>query len=201
VSAIRTKRGVHCSHGVLGRAQEWLRLGIAVGVSSLVGCTSNVSQADARAALRPLRSVPLAAAKATGRINFTERIPDSPQWRRIRAAWGSPSFVIAVVSPDQHTLPCFDKFRLNVELRANSKGIHSEPAEWLYGYSTECPNVGVRFHAEAGDLLDVAIGVPAAVIAQPDELILIADWGTKTKDRLVGVGIDEDIWSIVKRIL
>jgi len=70
----------------------------------------------------------------------------------------------------------------------------------LYGYSTECPNVGVKFHAEGGDVLDVAVGVPAAAAAQPDDLILIADWGTKTKDRLVGVGIDEDIRNIVKRI-
>ena len=191
---------MHRSHGKLGWTQEWLRLGITVGVLSLGGCTSNVSQVDARAALMPLRSVPLAAAKPTGRINFTERIPDSPQWRRLRAAWGSPSFVIAVVAPDQHTLPCFDKFGLNVQLKANSKGVRSDPAQWLYGYSTECPNVGVKFHAEAGDLLDVAVGVPAAATAQPDELILIADWGTKTKDRLVGVGIDEDIRSIVKRI-
>jgi hypothetical protein len=200
MNIIRTPRRVPRGTGVRW-VHDWFQLSLIVGGLSLTGCVSNISQADARIALTPLKSIPLSAARSTGRISFTERIPDSAQWKKLIAAWGNPMFVLSVVSPDHHTLRCFDKLGLKVKIEADSQGVHTEPNEWVYGYSIECQNIGVRFRAETGDLLDVEVGVPAAATTQPDELTLIVDWGPKTKDRLVGIGIDDDIRSVVKRIL
>ncbi len=186
---------------VVRRVHKWIQLSLIIGGVILAGCVSNISQADARIALTPLKSVPLSAARSTGRVSFTEQIPDSAQWRKLIATWGNPSFVLAVVSPDHQTLRCFDQLGLKVKIESDSHGVHTEPGGWVYGYSIECQNIGVRFRAGTGDLLDVEVGVPAAATTLSDELTLIADWGPKTKDRLVGIGIDDDIRSLVKRIL
>jgi hypothetical protein len=178
-----------------------LRLSTAILVLALSGCTSSISQVEANRALTPIRSVPLAAARPAGQVSFTEHIPGGPEWRKLTTAWGVPDFVVAVASPDQQTLLCFDRLHLNVHLRVNSKAVPVESAHWLYGYSLKCQDIGLKFRAEAGDQLDVTVDVPAAASAEADNLILVPDWGPKTKDRLVGVGISDDVPGFLKRIL
>jgi hypothetical protein len=199
---VRHSSAAYCETSLTGGARPFVRKGHGITVLAFVilaGCHASPSAADAKVALTPLRTIPLAAARTTGQINLNERIPDDAQWKRLISAWGEPGYVIAVVSPDHRTVACFDKFHLNPDLTSNSRSISSWPAPPLYGYSADCANSGLEFHADAGTLVGIRIGVPDAASAQPDELILVANWGPKTKDRLVSVGIDEELFGAVRR--
>ena len=155
---------------------------------------SSLSPADAQTVMMPLKVVPLEQIAKDGSIAFDIVVPSETSWKKIRAAWGDPGYLISIVSPDRRTLTCFDKHELDVRLSDDSGAIHSESANSpLYGYSSECINVGTKFNASPGDRVRLQVTYSGRPPQLRGDLMVTAYWGPEIKDKLVGLSINEEL--------
>ena len=152
---------------------------------------------DARVALQPLNRVHLDMIDQ-GPISVTLMIPNTIQWTKIRNVWGEPEFVISAVASDgQRTLSLATSVRAEL-VDGTGRVIPLRPGAPPYGYSGSAMD-SLRFRAAPGNQLTLKLGrtTPSAVLT--GDLIVVSDW-FNTKDKLVGLSLDQGIESLVKLV-
>jgi hypothetical protein len=123
-------------------------------------------------------------------------IPDTPQWKRIRRIWGEPSYNISAVSSERRFTYCLPHLGLNVKVSGRSSAIPFKGSGPPYGYSTDCDRSSLAFRAVSGSELTVTISKFGDPQIHCGELLVVSDW-FNTKDKLVGVSLDEELRPIV----
>jgi hypothetical protein len=179
----------------------WLSLAGAIvvipGLLWIATSGSRLNDGDAHIALQPLIRIPL------GRISdgpFSERfdVPDTRQWAKIRKVWGEPDFVVTAIDEAGRYLIC-PPIPLRIDL--TDRGGSSIPlrrGEPPYGYSAHCSESSLRFQATAGDTLNIKITAAGDRLLPAGDIIVVRYWWN-TKDKLVGVYLDDEIDSLLAR--
>ena len=154
---------------------------------------------DTSAAFRNLAEVPAWELRQKHIVSVSVTMPDDAVWRRIRRSWGDPAYEIALVSSLNERQYCFDGISVSAVERGRQQRL--EQAGWMYGFGSDdsvpqqCQSAGQEFHAAPGSVVDVTL---KAAQVGPGEMIVVRPVWDNTKDKLVGVGLDEDIRLILK---
>ena len=158
----------------------------------------HLSPADANVALTDLADVELDRIAATNSLAISVVIPDTPQWLRIRRAWGAPDYLIAAVSPIKSLCYCLPNLAMTITVAHDGDQIPLQPAGPPYAHGTEgCAMVGFKFNAVPGTKLTVSIAKNGTEPFPPGELIIVGSWGWwNTKDKLVGIMLDQELRNI-----
>ena len=183
----RVKRTIALVLGVLGL------LVLAAGSFLTFTRVLDLSPADANVALANLADVKLDRVPATDSLVISLVIPDTPQWVRIRREWGEPDFVIAAVSPS-NSCYCLPKLPLTFTVADSAKRIQLQPAFPPYGHPSECATSTFEFKAVPGTKLTVRVVKNGTEPLPPGDLIIVRSWWN-TKDKLVGIALDQDLQS------
>jgi hypothetical protein len=154
----------------------------------------DLSPADANVALANLADVKLDRVAATDSLAIALEIPDTPQWARIRRKWGEPDFLIAAVSP-ANSLFCLPTLPVTIAVIQGGDQIQTEPAGAPYAYSSDCPTSSRKFNAALGSRLRVEVAKTGTGLLPPGELIVVGSW-SNTKDKLVGVSLDQELGNV-----
>jgi hypothetical protein len=155
----------------------------------------DLSQADASAALANLADVQLDRIAATDPPAISVVIPKTPQWARIRRKWGEPDFLIAAVSPVKSFCYCIAKLPMRVTVADNADQIPRQPAGPPYAYSADCPASTLKFSAAPGTNVIVSVAKNGTQPLPAGDLIIVGSWWN-TKDKLVGIAVDEELRNI-----
>ena len=124
-------------------------------------------------------------------------------YSRIRSSWGDPDLVIAAVSVDHHLRYCFDSVAVTVLSGPQLKDLGLSGG--IYGYSSaydsSCHSIGRRFRLKSGETASMQLGITGSALPSDAEVVVMWTWAD-TKDKLVGVDIDQDLiqvakWSII----
>jgi hypothetical protein len=95
----------------------------------------------------------------------------------------------------------FSLLKLEVKITVAGRPAPVEKATGVpYGHSSDTQTTGLSFVAAPGDevRIDVRKSDPGAL---PDgELVLSPDWNIAVKDRLVGLGLDNDIYQAARAL-
>lgn len=151
---------------------------------------------DANAALQPLFRIPLNRI-SEGRLSERLTIPDSRQWTRMRKVWGEPEFVISAVDQTGRTLICpFIPVQVNLTDPSGSI-IRFRRGGPPHGYSASCSESSLRFQATPGDTMTLGITTDRERALPGGYLIVVPDWWN-TKDKLVGLALDDEIEFLVR---
>ncbi len=147
-----------------------------------------VRPGDAETAFKPLTEIPLDWLSPPHFLSFTFTAPNDPVWNRIIHAWGSPDYVIALVSKGAQYQHCFDG--LTAEVTQDGRRISLENARLFYAFAGDsgCNSLGKMFHAPAGSAIRIQI-TESKRIAPDAELVVKPDW-LYTKDHIVGMDLD-----------
>jgi hypothetical protein len=126
---------------------------------------------------------------------FSVAIPNNEAWRRIRRAWGDPGYVIAPVSPDLETMYCLDTLGIEVQATVDGQPLPTQMASSPpYGFSTSCSSpVGVKFNATPSSRVEIRIDKRKNDLASSGDLLVTSYWVDGTKDKLVGIALDQDL--------
>jgi hypothetical protein len=152
-----------------------------------------VRPADIRAAFQRLATVPFSQAASDRGVEVAARIPDDASWRRVIRNWGDPGYFIGAVSPgSRHYIYCLKDLAVRVKARIGDQPLSLEPADAPYGYSFNCSPAGLLFRAPPGAVVQIRIDA-AGLPREPIDLVVERYWTGGTKDRLVGVYIQEDL--------
>lgn len=152
-----------------------------------------VRPADARAAFDRLVVVPLSAATRERGVEVTATIPNNNSWRRVVRNWGDPGYFIGAVSAGStRYIYCLKDLGVRVEARIGSQPVDLETADVPYGYSVDCKPAGMLFRAPAGAAVQIRLAATGRPL-QAVDLVVEPHWTTGTKDRLVGIGIEEQL--------
>jgi hypothetical protein len=73
--------------------------------------------------------------------------------------------------------------------------ISIQPAGPPYGYSSNCPIGTSKFNAAPGTKLTVSVIKNGSEPLPPGELIIVGNWSS-TKDKLVGIALDQWLGSV-----
>ena len=152
----------------------------------------DLSQADASAALANLADVQLDRIAAADPLAISLIIPDTPQWVRIRRKWGEPDFLIAALSPVKSFCYCLAKLPVTITVADIAGQIPRQPAGPSYAYSADCPTSTLKFEAAPGTKLTVSVAKNGTQPLPPGDLIIVGSWWN-TKDKLVGIALDEEL--------
>lgn len=153
---------------------------------------------EEQAAFESLGAVSLNTIEMQGSCNLSVTAPNNSVWERIRRAWGDPGYIIAAVSSGGKHMYCFDRLGLHIQAAIGSEPIALEAAtEPLYGYSAECGADGLKFRVPPGATVNVHITRQVPRDMPPGSLVVTGYWTGETKDRLVGLMLDEDLRKIL----
>ncbi len=177
--------------GVLGL------LALAAGSFLVVTRMQDLSPADASAALANLTDVELDRIVTTDPVAVSLVIPDTPQWARIRQKWGEPDFLIAAISPARSFCYCLPRVPMTITVADNADQIPRQPAGPPYGYSDDCPTSTLKFNAAPGTKLTISVAKNGTEPVPPGDLIIVGSWWN-TKDKLVGISVDEELRDVAK---
>ena len=88
---------------------------------------------------------------------------------------------------------CLKDFGVRVQARIGDQPVNLETAQYApYGYLLDCEPAGLRFRAPQGAV--VQIRVEAVSDSHPTaDLVVEPYWTAGTKDRLVGISIQQDL--------
>jgi len=156
--------------------------------------THGLSSDDAAAALSPLARIPLDQLETAGSAAVVVTIPDNPQWIRIRHEWGEPEYLIAAVENPRRDglIHCLDELGIRVTVTTKAGQVSLKTAQgWPYGYRGTRPQSGLELEAKPGTDLTVRVSSPPRRMPA-GELVLMCYW-QNVKDKLVGIGLDEDL--------
>ena len=181
---------------------KWLWVGV-LGLALLapaalywawIWISDPVQPADALVAFRRLAGVPLSQAESHRGAEITATIPSDASWRRIVRHWGDPGYIIGAASPgSRHYMYCLKDLSVHVQARIGDKPVDLETAEYApYGYSLDCRPAGLRFRAPQGAVVQIRFET-AGHSHQAADLVVEPYWTAGTKDRLVGISIQEDL--------
>lgn len=152
---------------------------------------------EVKAAFARLADVPLDLTQTGKSVELAVTIPNDEVWRRIRQLWGEPGYIVAAVSsPAGNYMYCLSQLGLTASVTANGVPVNAVTADQPpYGYSANlsCTQLGVRFTAAPGERLQVAINGQPDHVSKGDRITVEPYWSGETKDRLVGIGLEEDL--------
>jgi hypothetical protein len=152
-----------------------------------------VRPADTRPAFQRLAEVPISQAVGDGGVEITATIPSDASWRRVIRNWGDPGYIIGAVAPGpRQYMYCLKDLGVRVEARIGDQPVDLETADVPYGYSTDCRPVGLSFRAPPGSVVKIHVTV-TRLPRQAADLVVEPHWTIGTKDRLVGIGIEEQL--------
>jgi hypothetical protein len=80
---------------------------------------------------------------------------------------------------------------MTIAVMQGEEQVPTEPAGAPYGYSSECSLSSRKFNTAPGAKLTILVTKNGTEPLPPGELIIVASW-LNTKDRLAGIGLDED---------
>jgi hypothetical protein len=171
---------------------------VAPGVAWLFSFRLNGD--DVGAAFTRLAQIPLEHVERARSAVVMVTVPDSVQWQRVRRAWGDPGYILAAVSPPQRNLVyCFEGLGIEAEVMRGGARIPLEVASVPpYGFSTECQVNGLKFRVSPGSELTIRVWETSQRPLPVGELILMSYWDGRTKDRIVGVMLDEDLGKVLR---
>lgn len=152
------------------------------------------SPADANVALANLADVKLDHIAATDSLAISLVIPDTPQWVRIRRKWGDPDFLVAAVSPS-NSCYCLPKLPIAITATHDGDEIPIQASGPPYGHSSECSTSTFKFNAAPGTKLTVSAVKNGTEPLPPGDLIIVGSWWN-TKDKLVGISLDEELRNV-----
>src|ERR1035438_3068989 len=148
---------------------------------------------DVEAAFQRLATVPLSAAAPAQGVDLSVTIPNNASWRRIVRNWGDPGYFIGAVSPgSRRYMYCLRDLGVRVGASLGSQAVDLETAQVPYGYSVDCSPAGLVFRAPPGAVVQIHL-VGAHQPLQEANLVVEPHWTVGTKDRLVGIGIDQQL--------
>jgi hypothetical protein len=191
------------------RVPGWL---LGLGVVLLLPKTCQVTQKvgptvdDVYAANAEVVRLPLHNFDGTAEVEFSFRVPDSPQWARIRRSWGDPGYMILGVDASRAVLP-FEGLGLDVTVSGRQGPLPTEPFREPLGlFVSGSPDIGLRIRPTPGDIVTVR-----AVSLKPGrpvgDLVVAPCWTGSLQDRADGTAIVEEVleplvaWSAVAGIL
>ena len=152
-----------------------------------------VRASDTRSAFQRLAEVRLSEAVGDRGVEITATIPSDASWRRVIRNWGDPGYFIGAVLPGpSHYMYCLRDLGARVEARIGDQLVNLETADVPYGYSTDCRPAGLSFRAPPGSVVRIHVTV-ARLPRQASDLVVEPYWTVGTKDRLVGIGIEEQL--------
>jgi hypothetical protein len=186
--APKVKRSIALAVGALGL------LVLAAGSFLAFIRMRDLSPADANVALANLTDVELDRIPSRDSLAISVVIPDTPQWARIRRVWGTPDFLIAAVSPAK-SLYCLPTLPVTIAVIQGGDQIQTEPAGAPYGHSSVCELSSFKFNAAPGTRLTVGVAKNGTEPLPPGDLIVVGSWWN-TKDKLVGVSLDQELRSV-----
>jgi len=155
---------------------------------------TGLSSEDANVALTPLLTIPLDRIGTYGRTRVL--IPDTPQWKRIRREWGEPEWIIAAVEPEKEFAYCLPELGLTILVGDHERPLPLQSSYPPYGYSTDCAASTISFNATPGTELNVSILKSSDRPLPSANLIIVGRW-LYTKDKLVGIYLDEEVRPIL----
>jgi len=161
-----------------------------------------VRRDEASVAFKNLVEIPAVELRQQHKADISVPIPDDAVWRRIRRNWGDPAYEIALVSSLNERQYCFDG--ISVRVTARDRQVDLERAGWMYGFGSDnsvprqCQTVGQAFRVAPGSVVNVAL---RAEQFGDGEMIVVRPVWENTKDKLVGVDLDEDLCLILKWML
>jgi hypothetical protein len=160
---------------------------------------------DAAVAFKDLAEIPAFQLREQHSVNLTVTAPNDPAWKRIRRSWGEPDYAIvhvgrnSLVGAYQH---CFDA--VSVGVTQGESQLSLEDSGPIYGFSTDsdgfpplCKSLGKKFRVRPGSAVQIDITAQSDQLTSDTKVIVRPVWDY-TKDKLVGVAIDEDLRLIVK---
>lgn len=176
---------------------KWMTLTALVVGSCLVALGAYLypwaKPVDARVASLKLTQLSLSELKVGVGSVIRVHVPDSQEWRRLIAEWGSPDFIAGVVSRSaKPEFVCFSETEL--KLTITDPAGRTVPTSFTgtapYGYTSQCATTGVKFAASAGS--ELLLQVTRLGSQAKGELIVMPYWRYE-KDRLVGDMIAPDV--------
>jgi hypothetical protein len=158
---------------------------------------NRLSDDDARITSQPLNRIHIGGIDQR-QISATLVIPNTKQWTKIRKIWGEPEFVISVLDTAGRITLCLPELPVRIELiDPTGSVIPLQPGAGPYGSSPACESSSLRFHAAPGNELTLKLAGTRPGAVPTGDLIVVNDW-FNTKDKLVGLYLDEFIESFVK---
>jgi hypothetical protein len=165
------------------------------GALSVPSMVSGLKSGDDMVALTPFANVGLDRIGTTPLITKLV-IPDTQQWRRIWRVWGDPAIIVSAVSSEQQFAYCLPDLGMIVEVSEQGKNIPIEFSNPPYGYSSDCERSSLAFQAISGSELAVTITKSGDRPSPSGEVIIVSCW-PNTKDKLVGISLDEELRPIL----
>ena len=155
-----------------------------------------VKSQDAVVALKPLVTIPLNGIWSVRDFQF--RIPDTPQWKRIRRDWGDPDWIIAAASPEKYFAYCLPSLGLTIRVTNHGSPVPLAASHPPYTYSSDCAASSITFKAAQGTELTVSIIRSSERPLPSGEVIVVGGW-IYTKDKLVGIALNEEVRPILAK--
>jgi hypothetical protein len=158
-----------------------------------------VKPAEADIAFANLAEVQLDRLEAMRSLSVPVVIADTPDWVHIRHVWGEPDYIIAAISPSQRSIYCLSDLGLAIDMIHQGSRVQTESSAVPHGYSLYsrgCATVAVKFRASPGNKLTVSITKSKMRPLPPGELIIRPEWWN-TKDKIVGISLDEDVRQLI----
>ncbi len=158
---------------------------------------------DARVAFENLVEIPVSQLQEQYSVNVSVPAPNNPAWKRIMRGWGEPSYTIALLSSTGNYQYCFDK--VNVKVSQEDRQLNLEHANWIYGVSSsdydkfpqECKSEGETFRVRPGSIVQIQLAAKGDQLPHGANIIVRPVW-YYTKDKLVGLDLDEDLHRIAR---
>jgi len=174
---------------------RWIALLAGCGLSTIgtlagVYCGLRPTDDDVTAALAPIASFPLSETYRGGSVLLPVAVPDTPRWQRIRRSWGEPDFAI-LVTPADHRAACLARIGLQIQVREDDRAVPVWADGAPYGYSADCDQSSIRFHASPGAKLNVQISGDRSIPIN-EHLVVTSDW-RYFKDNIVGSELDHKV--------
>jgi hypothetical protein len=175
-----------------GRVSSLCDWDLARHTANLSSTKTSLRPDDATIAFTPFYRIGLA--NLDPGATFSVTIPNNQAWRRIRRAWGDPGYVIAPVSPDLETMYCLDTWEVEVRATVDGRPLLTQIANSPpYGFSASCSPVGVKFNATPGSRVEIRIDKRKRGLASSGDLLVTSYWMGGTKDKLVGIALDQEL--------
>lgn len=177
---------------------KWITLTALVG-SCLIALAAYVypwaRPVEASLASLKLTQLPISDLQVGVESVSRVHVPDSEEWRRLIAEWGSPDLIAAVESGlGKPEIVCFPETQLKIKVTDVVGRIVAATSTGAapYGYTSQCATTGLEFRASAGSELLLHVTRLGGRDQTTGELVVMPYWRFE-KDRLVGDMLAPDL--------
>ncbi len=152
----------------------------------------------------PLLRIPLSSLGPDG-ATFLLRLPDGPQWDRIRSHWGDPGVMLFAVGDKRFSVIELSSLGIDVDVTASGVVLPPEVGDFVpFGrdFLQSGGHYGVVFHGKPGEELLVNLRAADPATLPVGQLIAKYEWGRGPgKDHAIAPAIEQIItevgWGLV----